>query len=313
GIIEGNYVTTDDVNDFIAGGGISNTVYKVSGTIMKGTCTLKGIKIGKNHLYGQNLLINFPNAYGGGIYNTSAMTVTKNLIYRNNTSGYGAGICNDFWCGEANRVVAIGDCTINSSTVGDINHAFLYGGGIQNYATLTINNSYIQSNVANHCGGGIGEYSANYNIYHVRATCTLNNSIIGGDTEADGNVCGGSGGGIYLDDFMSLLTINGTISINNNKSQKEGGGVANYGRVEISATGTGTINTNIVLGYHYGGGICNFNGSSCNLSGSGTITKNSTRMGKPAGGGIYNYPFATYSNTGWTVTDNTPDDVATGP
>ncbi len=308
GIIEGNYVTTDDINDYLVGGGISNTVYEVSGTIRKGTCTVKGIKIGKNYLYGQTEEV--PKSYGGGIYNASTMTVTENLIYQNWTSGYGGAICNDFQYTDPNTVVSRGNCTINSSTIGTWNCSAYGGGGIQNYATLTINSSTIKTNLAGDGdGGGISECSVDYDTYQVEATCTLNNSIIGGDTSADMNQCTGSGGGIYLGDPHSILNINGTISINNNASVKDGGGIANYGVVNISATGTIHLNQCGTTTAGKGGGICNFAGSSCSLSGSGTINENKCIISGGHGGGIYNETGATYSNTGWTFNGNTPDQV----
>ena len=319
GLIQSNMVLSDYNDDFLAGGGISNTLYELSdGTVLKGTCTLKNTFIEGNILIDDSGTA--VDAYGGGIYNAATMTVTGSLISSNTTTGYGGGICNDFWSDESDTVVSVGNCTINTSYIGsppvapDVNYAnsaTICGGGITNYATCTINNSTIKSNSVGVCGGGIFEYTSVYNTYHVQATCTVSNSIIGGDTGAESNISGGWGGGIYIEEPHSLLNINGTISLNKNTAAAAGGGIANEGILHISATGT--INNNEVTGNYYGGGICNFHGSSCTISGNGTITGNSSAHTAPAGGGIYNETGAIYSKAaGWIVTGNTPDDVV-GP
>ncbi|MEQ8170173.1 MAG: hypothetical protein ABRQ38_14905 [Candidatus Eremiobacterota bacterium] len=319
GLIQSNIVLSDYSDDFLAGGGISNTVYELSdGTVLKGTCTLKNTFIEGNILIDDSGTAE--DAYGGGIYNAATMTVTGSLISSNTTTGYGGGICNDFWSDESHTVVSVGNCTINTSYIGSppvaphvnyANSATICGGGIANYATCTINNSTIKSNSVDGWGGGIFEYTSGYNTYHVQAKCTVSNSIIGGDTDAESNISGESGGGIYIEEPHSLLNINGTISLNKNTAAKAGGGIANEGILNISATGT--INNNKVTGNYYGGCICNFHSSSCTISGNGTITGNSSAHAIPAGGGIYNESGAIYSKaTGWTVTGNTPDDVV-GP
>ena len=152
-----------------------------------------------------------------------------------------------------------------------------FGGGIDNWGTLTINNTTVSGNLAfqrrNQPGYGGGIYN------HGRAT--INNSTISGNRAWCANYCTGEGGGIL--NVGSLTINNSTITGNyaGGFGVARGGGVDNNGAVTINnSTINGNGTSGVVPGQ--GGGIWNNSGSSVVLQNS--IVANSVRAGNCYGG-----------------------------
>jgi hypothetical protein len=152
-----------------------------------------------------------------------------------------------------------------------------FGGGIDNWGTLTINNTTVSENLAfqrrNQPGYGGGIYN------HGRTT--INNSTISGNRALCANYCTGEGGGIL--NVGSLTINNSTITGNyaGGFGVARGGGIYNNGGVTINNS---TINGNGTSGGvpGQGGGIWNNSGSSAVLQNS--IVANSVRAGNCYGG-----------------------------
>jgi hypothetical protein len=138
------------------------------------------------------------------------------------------------------------------------------GGGIQNWGTLTLNNSTISGNDATTAGGAFAN----------AGTLTLNNSTISGNTTT------GTGGGIRN-------TGGGTVTLNNttvsNNTAGNGGGINNV-------SGTLTLNDSLVVG----------NTSNDNQDVTGTIDTNTTSH--VGNGGTITWLAALADNGGLTQT-----------
>ena len=189
-----NFGTLTVTNSTLSG---NATAYGDGGGILNdGTLTVTGSTLSDN-----NAIIGW-DADGGGIHHNSGMlTVTNSTFSGNSASRHGGGICNYglfYDAGSAlNRSTAI---VTNSTFIG--NSADRYGGGVCNYlGTLTLANSTLSGNFANH-GGAIG----NYDDYHELNTMTVTNSTLAGNAAAD------TGGGIYS---KHLLTLNNSIIAKN--------------------------------------------------------------------------------------------------
>lgn len=188
-----------------------------------------------------------------------------------------------------------GDITI------DLMGIILYGGGIENNGTLTLNGGKITGNTSFTDGGGIANFGR----------LTINSGEISGNTATNG-------GGIYNRSSISVLTINGG---------KISGNTATYG-AGVYNRGTLTINGGEVSGntatsgagiYDYGklttinGG--EISGNTANNSGGGiynytsTLTINdgeiSNNTAKYWGGGIYNRTSTTLTINGGKIGNNT--------
>ena len=114
------------------------------------------------------------------------------------------------------------------------------GGGIQNWGTLTLNNSTISGNNAATAGGAFAN----------AGTLTLNNSTISGNTTGDGGGIRNTGGGTVI--------LNNT-TVSNNTATSNGGGINNV-------SGTLTLKNTLIAG----------NTSSNNQDVTGTIDTNTT-------------------------------------
>jgi hypothetical protein len=160
------------------------------------------------------------------------------------------------------------------------------GGGIINYANMTLNDVLIENNSAE----GSGQYIDNGGGISNHGTLTiLNSSII------DNEAC--NGGGVNGDN--SRLTIsNSTIADNHVRSDAycgTGGGVATYGGSQMLNLSSLIVEGNTAK---YGGGVF-YNGS--NPLNNTTIQGNSASFG----GGVDNSMNATLSLDHCTVADNT--------
>jgi predicted outer membrane repeat protein len=130
-----------------------------------------------------------------------------------------------------------------------------YGAGVFNTGTLTLHQSSLSGNSADHSGGGI--YSSD--------TLTLNHSTLSGNS-AD------LGGGIIN---FSALTVNQS-TFSGNSATSDGGGVHNNGILTVNQS------TFFANSANEGGGIANLNTMTINQS---TLTANSSAT---RGGGIEN-------------------------
>ena len=201
--------------------------------------------------------------------------------------------------------------TINTLTITH-GHADLAGGGIHNRATLTLNNSTVTGNTASEGGGIQGD-----------GALTLNNSTVTGNQAS-------FGGGIEIVD-QTLILNNSTVS--NNTGDLQAGGINNNGGT-VTLNSTSTVTGNTASGFGEGGGIYNGFASVINVNDSSSISGNhalikgggvynsfastlnlnntSTISGNTAGtsgGGVYN-DSGTVNSNGGTVSGNTPNDIA---
>ena len=168
--------------------------------------------------------------------------------------------------GGVNRVVRIPNSgarvTLSKLTI--YNGAWIFGGGIYNNGSLTINSSLIVHNVAYghcqhmNCGGGAGG-----GIYN-DGTLTINNSTIIGNGALLRFFAPGTGGGIS--NTVGALTINNS-TISGNYARGFGGGIYGSGTIQNSIVannsgGNCTDHDMISNGYNLSSdGSCNFNGT----------------------------------------------------
>src|SRR5262249_27822173 len=124
------------------------------------------------------------------------------LTIRDGHSNIGGGISNY-------ATLTVGNSTLSGDT------ATSFGGGIRNFGTLMVRNSTISGNSAGLNGGGISNYSK----------LTVNNSTLSGNSAH-------YGGGIsnYLN--RTLTVINSTLR--NNSASFDGGGIDNGGMLTIT-------------------------------------------------------------------------------
>jgi hypothetical protein len=222
-------------------------------------------------------------AIGAGTYTEARITVNKSLTLRgdgaadtivqaattpNTTSGRVFTIASGV-------SVTIRGLTIRYGSVSEEGYPHSYGGGLENWGTLTLSDSIIRGNSVLYAGGG---------LFNGFGTLMLTNSTVSGNS-----VSGGTGGGLL--NWGTLRLTNSTIS--GNSARHEGGGIRNNGGT-LTLTNS-TISGNSAQGL--GGGVSN----------SGTMTLiNSTVSGNTAsgdGGGLYNGGELTLMNS--TVSGNT--------
>jgi hypothetical protein len=142
-----------------SGGGINHT----SGNLTVIRCTITG---------NETFYTSSGNHGGGGIYNSTLLTVNNSTISGNVVNDIfatGGGIAN-FTADSGTAAATVSNSTITGNSVR------LVGGGIETSGTLTINNSTISGNSSGVGVGGSG-------------TATLQNSIVANSTEG-GNCFG---------------------------------------------------------------------------------------------------------------------------
>ena len=203
----------------------------------------------------------------------SGITVTVNkLTITGGKSIFGGGIDNS------------GTLTVNDSRItGNVGHNTGDGGGIFNGGTLTLDSSRVAGNTTNTYGGG---------IYNDFGTVALND----GSSITDNTALGHFGGGVF--NYGGTLTLDSS-SITGDTAGSDGGGIYNVGVVTLKDGSTMTGNT----AGSDGGGIYNDTGSV-------TLDKSSI-TGNTAGsdgGGIYNLATLTLNSS--SVTGNLPDDIS---
>jgi hypothetical protein len=262
---------------------------ELDGLVIKGGSAVNGkgggiLNSGSLLLNGCDLVLNTATLGGGGIYNAGTLATLSNCNISNNTAGGGGGgLCNG---GTLNTVInctlsdnraaqgggirnegtlaLVQDCTLTRNTAS-------FGGGISNSSAGTLSfvlRCTLAGNSADHDGGGI----ANYGTLASLNTCTLvgNSAHYGNDYGYGGGIYnaapGGNGsnqlvactlsdnsasygGGIFNQSGGQLLVANGTLY--NNAAANYGGGIANYGSLDVQAT---VANNQAIT---YGGGIYN--------------------------------------------------------
>ena len=234
------------------------------------------------------------NNFGGGIFNSGALTITNSTVSENFTSdgtAYGGGIYND----------AAGTLIINNSTVSS-NHVTSNtndgGGGIfNNGGTVTITDSTLSDNSADNAPSTNPTVQGGA-IYNAGGTLTITNSTLSHNT-----VQGGSnnyGGGVYSSGGTLNFT-NSTFSVNLalNGLNNQGGGIYMTGG-SISITSS-TLSDNSATGNaftNYGGGIYK-SGGSLTMTGS-TLHKNTVGSGN----GIQNFGAGIYTTGGTSAIAN---------
>jgi hypothetical protein len=195
------------------------------------------------------------------------------------TGDNGGGILND------NSTLTIANCTVWTNTIVSASSGNIFGGGIQNSGTMTLNQVIVNNNNAFYpscCGLPIGGGISN--------TGTM--IIIAGTVQS--NMAFWSAGGIYNTGMMIIT--GSTISDNQTGYAGHfggsGGGIVNDGTITIEDS---TISGNTALGGDLqggeGGGIFGNNNTIINC----TITGNSARHGGGVAGGG-NIAHTTFSN-----------------
>jgi hypothetical protein len=129
---------------------------------------------------------------------------------------------------------------------------------------------------------------------------TMSGGVIQNNANADYSQVTGSGGGIYLCEYTSLLMSGGTIRDNGGAKTENGGGVFTDGKALFTMTG-GEILNNASISHGGGAHIAPY--GNFTLSG-GTISGNTSGI---SGGGVYVSPYsAVFTQSGGTVSGNTP-------
>ncbi len=223
-------------------------------------------RVGAGVLAGDNSVINM------GLHEGDAPRISGNT----STTRYGGGLYLD----ESELNMSF-DASISGNT------AETMGGGVAlNRSTLIMNgNAKVSGNTTSRgVGGGIIANESTVNLSDNAAV--LGNSVMADD---------GRGGGIYLQNGPSLLTISNNVNVYDNKSTF-GAGIFLHVETELQMNG-GTINTNIAN--LDGGGV--YSRGKSTISG-GPADGNRTVSGN--GGGIYLASEGSVVISGSAVTNN---------
>ena len=187
---------------------------------------------------------------GAGIYTNVTSAAISNSTFSDNTtgsSGIGGSLSNVGGTGACIHHVG-GTMTIDECTLSE-NTSSYCGGGIENWATLSITNSTISGNTGINIGGGISSRSG---------TLTITNCTMSGNTLTSGSY-GGGGMGLYATSAtVSNCTFanNSTTGISNN-----GGGILLYsGTLEIKNTIIANNSSEGTADFHKSDGTLTNNG-----------------------------------------------------
>ncbi len=266
-ILSGDIGTANDSTD--------NCYHIVIASDDVGTAELNGFTITGGNANGTtNITVNqnsINRAYGAGMNNqdTYSSPIITNVIFKNNTAMYGAGMNNNYSSPVLTNVTFLGNSAINIGTKTDSR-----GGGMYNTSSSApiLTNVTFSKNSAAYCGGG---------IYNYLSYPTLTNVTISGNSTTSTS---GGGGGIYCTQSSELTLIN--VIISGNTSSYSGGGIYYYG---CTATFTNVIITGNSSS-RYGGGI--YNGNSTNTLTNVTVSGNLATKG----GGMYFSTASTSTN-----------------
>lgn len=203
--------------------------------------------------------------FGGGIFNSGTLTVRDAVIRDNHATVLGGGAYNNDFA-----VLHLVDTLVENNT------SDVHGGGIFSLGVLSISNSTISGNSAQHDGAGVHSQSG---------TLTISDSVV------SDNAAELSGGGIYN---SGKALVSRTTIADNAVAVFDGGGVANNGDF--------TLRDSVVHGNaadSFGGGLYTYGAGMLTVINS-TIDDNS---GGFAGGGLYSDGSATVTNS--TIAGNT--------
>ncbi len=223
--VRGGYLAVTDYEDYVIGGG---------GILNQGQLTITGSTVA------DNLCLSNPYwCYGGGIFNTGTLTVSGSFIVDNEVNAqYGSG---------GGGIYSSGNLTITNSIISgnEVGAKDGLGGGVLSSGTLIIQNSTFQDNDAfgtyDTKGGAIGAFGS---------TSISGSTFIGNEAVSDicdyYNVanCDAKGGAIANGRNGVMTISNSTLS--DNRANRYGGGLVNYGDVTI-------VNTTITG--NQGGGV----------------------------------------------------------
>ena len=212
----------------------------------EGTLSLTGATVSGNHANGD----------GGGILNNGTLTVDSSNLFGNSGQGGGA---------LANLPDAV--ATVRNGTQVHDNSAGS-GGGLFNYARLTVNDSKVADNKAEY-GGGLSNWGGEL---------TLSASTV------SGNSASASSGGIH-NQGGGTVSIEGASVITGNTAVWDGGGINNWdGRVTVRDS---TVSNNSVP--QSGGGINNLSTGTLVLQ-AATLSGNTASGNEySTGGGLANW------------------------
>lgn len=221
-----------------------NKAQQGAGLFNEGTVSLSGCTLKNNTA--QNS--------GGGIYNSGTLNISKSTLEGNQSGNNGGGIHNEKELSlnevEFKQNVALAGGGLRNGNSGvvtgsnvnfEANIGGYIGGGVSNFADLTLSNVSFTSNKANDGeGNGAGFYNGGS-----AGTASLNNAIFAN------NEAHNSGGGVYQAyDAQSFSAIN--IVFVNNIAGIVGGGF--YGGPSGTLIQANFINNSAIMG---GGGVAN--------------------------------------------------------
>lgn len=233
-----------DGNTLGAGGGIYNVgTLTVANSVLSDNSAGTGGGIfnwGTLTVTNGTLSANVSARHGGGIFNSSGggtLTITNSTLSGNSSGGLGGGIAISGTAAIADSILSAnasasagggiyndGALTIADSVLsGNSSESFGGGGIYTRIGTLTVTNSTLSANSADH-GGGIMNVNS--------GTLTVTNSTLSANSSTYGSV---GGGGIYNENGTLTIT-NSTLS--GNSSTSTGGGIHNQGASTLAVTNT---------------------------------------------------------------------------
>ncbi len=264
----------------LGAGAYENTI---SQQFINANVIIEGRGSGKTILEGNHLsrVISVGDIYDRTNYTVIIIGVTIQNGAMSDDRLWGGGGIKNFWSTVTLKDVVITGCAAGGQT------QCLYGGGIHNVATMTLENCTVTKNHANGTGGAI--YS--------HGTLAIINSTISDNTAANG---------AGIDNHIGNITIAGS-TISDNRAAGFGGGILNN---------AGDSLTNIVNSTISGNSAGTTGGGIHNEWGGGTLTNVTVayNVAGVAGGGIYQktsqpaYHGATLKNT--ILAHNTAGDCA---
>ena len=219
-------------------------------------------------------------ATGGGIENHDTATLTGGSLTSNSALFGGGGIYND----TAGTSAMLNNVLVSSNTVSNNFSSPVYGGGIENYANLTLTDSTLTGNSASSAGSlsfGGGLYNNDYTL----STVTITGSTISGNSASNG-------GGIL--NVAAVTVINSTIDGN---TAQTAGGFENY-------QGSATL-TNVTMSANVGTSIGGAVYESGTSAGQTVTLLNSIIANSAAGANCYVAPgAATILSSGYNLSSD---------
>jgi predicted outer membrane repeat protein len=185
-----------------------------------------GIKVQDSNLTIEDCLVrDNRGVYGGGLFQNGAagmITVTESRFERNATANHGGGLC--IWTGTL---------SLNKTEIVD-NTASGHGGGISVWSGSTsVIGGRFEGNRAGLNGGGVN----------------VNNGITASETTFVDNAAGADGGALLQYNPDQTVNLTG-VSVENNRSAHQGGGVWVKGNTAIQASSfisNGIVSTSTAL------------------------------------------------------------------